>query len=276
MEETKDNLLASLSYAARYLNDLFPLDCMVAITNGDEFVAYYPGEKIDVKVNPGDKVSQDSGTRKAFETGTKVEATVPKQEYGFAFKTVVVPIKKSDGTVVGTLDIGLDLSTQNDLLNISEDFASSFQQIASSTQQLAASSMQLQEMQNNVLQLSEKCLSQLERTNKMLRVVENVASQTNLLGLNAAIEAARAGQHGVGFGVVADEIRKLADDSSRSTEEINQILHDLNSLISEMVEAVESTGEISSNQATATQEISATIQEKSYIADKLVKMSKIL
>lgn len=101
----------------------------------------------------------------------------------------------------------------------------------------------IRELADNVTHSAES-INQLQedtnRVNVVLEVIRGIAEQTNLLALNAAIEAARAGEQGRGFAVVADEVRNLASRTQESTQEINQMLEQLQSAASQAVSMMES------------------------------------
>jgi methyl-accepting chemotaxis protein len=116
----------------------------------------------------------------------------------------------------------------------------------------------------------------MKETDEVLNFIKEISSQTNLLGLNAAIEAARAGENGRGFGVVAEEIRKLSKGSAEAVKGVHDILQKIVKSVNKISKEIGDTSEATEEQAAATEQINASVEELNSISEIMVHIGKKL
>lgn len=272
-----DQLLDIIGEISSLFHQLIPIENTIAITDKEKFIHHYMGkEGAAIGSMVGKPFPQKGNIPNVFKTGATQRGIIPKEIYGAAFKSSTIPIRNPDGNIIGTLSLALSLKNQTALQESTQSISSSAEQLTAATEEIASSATDLLNNSSDVLKHTQDIIKLIEQTHNILDFVNNVASNSKLLGLNASIEAARAGELGKGFAVVADEIRKMAENSAKSVNDTKILISSINDKVNHLLVKAQELSGLAQTQAAATEEISASIQELALSTQNAQKISDII
>lgn len=243
-------------------------DLGIGLTDTQQWLTYLPGEKIDIGARAGTKINPKEPLADCIRKNVTICDEVPPEFFGLPFTGLAAPILHQ-GRVIGALAVQLQRQNEKKLRCISDQILEALGNANSRVESITTSSEGLSKTSDKLLEQSTHAMAEVKNTDEVLNFIKRVADQTNLLGLNAAIEAARAGDKGLGFAVVADEIRKLSFETVSSTEKIRQTLTNVQNAVNEITASIQEVVLVGHEQASHTGEISE-------IFTKIETMSKEL
>jgi len=251
----------AFSVLGPYLQLLWEDDVTLSLTDRKQYLQILHSPSIQVSVKDGDCMPSGASSWQAVQQGSIVSKSIPKEVVGVDLKSRDIPIKDGQGNIIGSIGAARNLNRQREVFRLTSNLSSALREISEAIGHIAENVQHLVNTNQDLLHHSETAKKGTQKTDEVIAFIRNVAGQTNLLGLNASIEAARAGDAGRGFGVVAQEIRKLSESSNQSIREINSILQDIQIRVSQISEGIHKSSNVFSEQAAALEEINASIQE---------------
>lgn len=258
-----DMVIESMKYFEHVVGD----DLMLGVTDLHEFKYYKPAKELDLGIRPGTPIAKDDpNLNNALKNGIVTVNRVPASAYGFELDATSVPLKDSKGNIVGAIASAYTLQHNTFMANVTVDIESISRQLSDMVQLLAAQSQQLSATASQIQANTGKAVENSKEVNQVTGFIREISEQTNLLGLNAAIEAARVGEAGAGFGVVASEVRKLSVDTKNATQNIESSLGSVQQSILQMEREISAVADSSTEQARL-------VNEFSELVDKLNSVS---
>lgn len=254
------NLLEHFQKVAPFINDLTFNDIGVTIADTNKYIDFVTGGSVPQLVNPGDPIPDGTVVKECMEKGKRIVNKVPANIFGFPYIACGIPVIDNN-EIIGAVSFLISIDKQEKLLSLAEQLSDGLGEVKTSSQFIDNSSEKLMSRSVDLGKISEKSIEYIKETDSILNIIQSISKQSNLLGLNASIEAARIGIEGRGFEVVANEIRKLAIDSSDSAKKIEDILNEIKEASNNQYKVIDEINSIIRTQVDAIKHVNSSIQQ---------------
>lgn len=268
-------LMEAFKLVVPLIPDLMLVDCIVELadSNTKEVVAVCNGKTLNFGIKPGDLLNPDGVAEVALRTGERQIQERDSTAFGKPYIAVANPIVE-DGRLVGVITVGYSTAEREQLRNMSEKLFAFVEEFSASMQQVSTASEDLTASSTAVIEQTEKIAERVKETGMIIGSVKDISKQTQILGINASIEAARVGVAGRGFAVVAGEIQKLATFTQESAKSIESTLQAVQEVFEQVKRDIGVAYTRTKDQNQAMQEMMQAVNKLSDLAGQLIQLSK--
>ena len=252
-------ILQSIVSVAPYIPLFIDEPVSVAVTNRTGFIFNQPCADIPVQCELGVPFLPEATPLMVIESGERRVREVPARVYGVPFMSYAIPIRE-DGEVVGCLMIAKSVEKIRGVKDAISSLSQEVEQVVAAVNEITEDVQVASASNQQVYGLMDNLLFEMKRMNEILGAINKISNSTKILGLNASIEAARAGVAGKGFSVVAREIERLSDNTTESAQTIATMLTGIETQVNDMSGKTKEATDAFTQQAASLEEIAATIQ----------------
>lgn len=265
------HMVKAFSYFAPIIIEMLPGGGAMYVTDKEKFLKSQSSSNFKSHMIPaGTTVKDGDVTMDCLRSRSYVFKDFSREKYGAAGRISAYPlIDDITKEMVGTFTLAVPRELQVTLQELADNLESGLSDISAAMEEMSASATEVSSSQDTLHNEIRNVKSNANEINKVLAFIREIADETKMLGLNAAIEAARAGDAGKGFGVVAEEIRKLSDQSKQTVVQIKQLLERVDVSIATTMKLSEATLSNTQQVAATTEEVNASLEEMSMLAVKL-------
>lgn len=262
-------IIQSLEETLPIFHEIFNKEIAITITSAEERETLFvlEGTRVQTNLQIG-SLAEDSPDFRRVARGEILKRSIPKEYFGIPMNSELYPVREQ-GKVVAVLSLLFPLDAQEKVEGFMDSLQAVIQELQLKIHTIAAHSEELSATSETITEKSRHALENSSRSNEVTDFIKTISRQTNLLGLNASIEAARAGQYGAGFNIVAQEVRKLSSETATATEQIESSLKTITSNVQSLMESMEQIEAASNEQAELVQQFSEAIEKLSDASDQM-------
>lgn len=266
-----ENIFESLIKATPVIKQIMEEDCAIVIKDNEKFLFVEEGKNIKLPIKAGMPAMDTPATEKV-KSERKPDYTVWfVKEYGTYAKHSTIPIFDENRNIIGMYSFVRDATEEEKNKVTSEELINEISDVETAIKTITESAEEISKKLNEIIKISSKSYEDIEKSNEALKLIDTTTRKTNILGINANIESARAGELGRGFSVVAKEMMKLASQSGTMSKEIEDSLMRMKSNVEATLAAMNNFQEIVEAQEESTKDIAIAMEKISNISKMLIK-----